>query len=73
MNIKDEAFPGGGHLVILGAGASIASTMLDSEKNQKRLPSMNDLPLVVPMDDLIARLPNNLLSHNFETSLDSHI
>lgn len=27
MNIKDEAFSGGGHIVILGAGASIASTI----------------------------------------------
>lgn len=67
MNIKDEAFPGGGHLVILGAGASIASTILNPEKSGKRLPSMNDLPQVIPMSDLIARIPQELLSDNFET------
>lgn len=67
MNIKDEAFPGGGHVVVLGAGASIASTRLNPEKNGKRLPSMNDLPVVIPMADLIARIPESLRSENFET------
>lgn len=67
MNIKDEAFPGGGHVVILGAGASIASTQLDPEKNGKRLPSMSDLPKVIPMHDLLRQIPTNLYSDNFET------
>lgn len=67
MNIKDVAFPGGGHIVILGAGASIASTLLDPEKNGKCLPSMNDLPVVIPMSDLIERVPKHLYSNNFET------
>lgn len=66
MNIKNVAFPGGGHVVILGAGASIASTLLDKEKNGKRLPSMNDLPIVIPMADLIDRVPKYLYSDNFE-------
>ena len=67
MNIKDKAFPGGGHIVILGAGASIASTTLDPEKNGKRLPSMNDLPKVIPMDDLVENIPERLYSNNFES------
>lgn len=67
MNIKDEAFPGGGHVVILGAGASIASTQLDPEKNGKRLPSMSDLPKVIPMYDLLEQIPTDLYSDNFET------
>lgn len=67
MNIKDEAFPGGGHIVILGAGASIASTILDPEKNGRQLPAMNDLPRVIPMGDLIAKVPHSLYSDNFET------
>ena len=67
MNIKDEAFPGGGHVVILGAGASIASSLLDPEKHGHRLPSMNDLPRVIPMGDLISKVPNSLYSDNFES------
>ena len=67
MNIKDEAFPGGGHIVLLGAGASIASTLLDPEKNGNRLPSMNDLPKVIPMEDLLAQIPANLYTDNFES------
>ncbi len=67
MNIKDIAFPGGGHIVILGAGASIASTILDPEKNGKVLPSMNDLPHVISMQDLLVRVPKHLYSDNFET------
>ncbi len=67
MNIKDVAFRGGGHIVILGAGASIASTIQDPEKNGKRLPSMNDLPVVIPMKDLVSRVPVHLSSNNFET------
>ena len=66
MNIKNEAFPGGRHIVILGAGASIASSILDPEKNGRRLPSMNDLPKVIPMDDLLVHVPKTLYSDNFE-------
>lgn len=66
MNIKDVAFPGGGHLVILGAGASIASTLLDPEKKGKRLPSMKDLPKVIDMSDLIITVPDELKAENFE-------
>ena len=67
MNIKDVAFSGGGHVLILGAGASIASTLLDPEKNGLKLPSMNDLPNVIPMADLMSQIPCHLHSDNFET------
>lgn len=66
MNIKDIAFSGGGHIVILGAGASIAATNMDPEKNGKRLPSMNDLPAVIQMSDLLSRVPRSLYADNFE-------
>lgn len=67
MNIKDVAFPGGGHIVILGAGASIASTFDRPELNGKSLPSMSNLPKVIDMADLLEKVPNNLQSKNFET------
>lgn len=66
MNIRDVTFQGMGHLVILGAGASIASTLLDSEKNGKLLPSMQDLPKIIDMSDLINQIPLDLYSENFE-------
>lgn len=53
--------------MLLGAGASIASTKLDPEKNGKCLPSMNDLPRVIPMQDLLTQIPASLYSDNFET------
>ena len=31
MNVKDVVFDGGSHVVILGAGASIASTLLNPD------------------------------------------
>lgn len=66
MNIKDVAFSGGGHVVILGAGASIAATRLNPEKNGRTLPSMNDLPKVIPMGDLLADVPRQLIADNYE-------
>lgn len=67
MNIKNVAFRGGGHVVILGAGASIAASLDQPEKNGKGLPSMNNLPKVVNMDDLLGNIPKRLQSKNFET------
>lgn len=67
MNIKDVVFPGGGHIVILGAGASIASTMLDPEREGKSLPSMNNLQKIIQMDDLLSQISPRLYSENFET------
>ena len=45
MNIKDVHLSGGSQVVILGAGASIASTLRNPEKHRLSLPSMNDLPI----------------------------
>lgn len=66
MHIKDEAIPGGGHVVILGAGASIAATMLDKERFGRELPSMNGLPKVIFMNDLLQKVPDGLYHENFE-------
>ena len=66
MNMLNEAFPGGGHVVILGAGASIASTIRNPERWNRKLPSMNDLPNVIFMNDLLYRLPEELKCDNFE-------
>ena len=66
MNVKDVVFDGGSHVVILGAGASIASTLLNPEKNGIKLLSMNDLPVVKPMDDLLSNVRKELLCDNFE-------
>lgn len=57
---------GGGHVVILGAGASIAATMKDPERYGRKLPSMNGLPDVIFMQDLLNKVPENLYSKNFE-------
>ena len=57
---------GGMHLVILGAGASIASSYRNPEANGLKLPSMNDLPKIVDMTDILGAIPNELLCDNFE-------
>ncbi len=41
------------HVVILGAGASIAMTLLNSELGTKKLPAMNDLVEVVGLSTLL--------------------
>ncbi len=63
----NQVYGGGGHVVILGAGASIASTMRNPEKSEKRLPSMNNLTEVVGLTDLIQYIPKKLYDKNFET------
>ena len=57
---------GGGHVVILGAGASIASTLNNPEKNGHLLPSMDNLISVVGLTDIVKILPEELKSDNFE-------
>jgi hypothetical protein len=59
-------FGGGGHVVILGAGASIAATMRNPELSGKKLPSMNDFIDVVGLRDIVDNLPNHLQATNFE-------
>jgi hypothetical protein len=49
MNIKDTIPSGGCHIVILGAGASIAATLRD--------PEIHGLQLVLSQKDLGQKLP----------------
>lgn len=58
---------GGGHVVILGAGASIASTRRNPELNGKKLPSMDSFIEVVGLQDIVDKLPEKLVACNFET------
>lgn len=57
---------GGGQVVILGAGASIASTYRNAESNGKKLPSMDNFIEVVGLQDIIEKIPINLVAKNFE-------
>ncbi len=57
---------GGGHVVILGAGASIAATLKDPEKNNKQLPSMDNFIEIVGLKDIVDNLPKELQADNFE-------
>jgi hypothetical protein len=57
---------GGGHVLILGAGASIASTLRNAEKNGKSLPSMENFSEIVGLKDIIKNIPENLRANNFE-------
>ena len=61
-----QVFGGGGHVVLLGAGASIASTYRNKEKNGKSLPSMDNFIDIVGLNDLVGKIPENLLASNFE-------
>lgn len=54
------------HVVILGAGASIAMTLLNSELGHKKLPSMNDLVEVVGLSSLLEEHCIEYRSENFE-------
>ncbi len=66
MTIRESQIMGGMHLVILGAGASIASSYRNPEANGLKLPSMNDLPKVIDMSDILSQLPHEILCENFE-------
>ena len=59
-------FGGGGQVVILGAGASIAATIRNPEATGKILPSMNNFVQVVGLTDIVEALPANLQANNFE-------
>jgi len=58
---------GGRHVVILGAGASIAATRRNKERSGKILPSMLNFIEVVGLQDLLSEVPYELRSENFET------
>lgn len=57
---------GGMHLVILGAGASIASCIRNPETLGQELPSMRDIGKTIFINDLLVNIPNELYSDNFE-------
>lgn len=57
---------GGGHVVILGAGASIAATRRNPLPNGKVLPSMDNFIEVVGLADIVDKLPDTLKAKNFE-------
>lgn len=59
---------GGIHLVILGAGASRASTIRNPEKNGRQLPLMNNMVDVVGLNDIVDTLPDHIktLKDKFE-------
>jgi len=61
-----QVFEGGGHVVILEAGASIASTFRNAEKNGKRLPLMDNFIELVGLNNLIEEVPANLRASYFE-------
>jgi hypothetical protein len=62
----NTVYGGGGHVVILGAGASIASTIRNPEPHGKQLPSMDNFIDVVGLNDLLLSLPATLQANNFE-------
>ncbi len=68
MNIKDISLSEGTHIVILGAGASIASALRNPEKHHLNLPSMNDLSEVCGLDDVLCDFPQELICNNFEAT-----
>src|SRR5258706_649635 len=62
----NRVYGGGGHVVILGAGASVASTLRNSLADGKKLPLMNNFVDVVGLADIVDDLPNPIKSDNFE-------
>lgn len=68
MNIREANLSEGTHIVILGAGASIASNLRDSEIHGLKLPSMNNLPDVVGLGGLLKHFPKEWIEDNFEAT-----
>ena len=62
----DTVYGGGRHVVILGAGASIAATRRNPEVNGLQLPSMADFIDVVGLRDVVETIPEQLRAENFE-------
>jgi hypothetical protein len=58
------------HVVILGAGASIASTIRNPEQNGKRLPGMQNLVEVLDLEPVIKRYGLKYDGQNFEAFYD---
>lgn len=66
MNIAELELTYGSHVVILGAGASIASNLRNPEIHGMQLPSMNNLPDVVGLRSILDKFPKELIANNFE-------
>ena len=69
--VINTVYDGGGHIVIHGAGASIASTLRNQEKSGKKLPAMSNLIKVIGLTDIVKKLPKILQKKNFETLYSS--
>lgn len=61
-----QVYSGGGHVVILGAGASIAATKRNPEKNGIILPSMENFIEVLELEEIFDSIPDSLKNENFE-------
>lgn len=59
------------HVVILGAGASKASSKDNPEKFGRSIPLMNDLPKIIDLDSELKGLPKTLIEGNFEKLFSS--
>jgi hypothetical protein len=71
MTTKEEietVHGSGGHVVLLGAGATLASTLRNPEKGKKKLPLMNNIIEVVGLQNVVKHLPKELkkLQNDFE-------
>ena len=68
MKITETHLSWGCHIVILGAGASIATSLRDPEVHGLRLPSMNNLPDVIGLNGVLNQFPQELIQNNFEAT-----
>lgn len=62
----NQVYNGVSHVVILGAGASIAATIRNPEKNGLQLPSMDNFVDKLKLHDILDEVPDNLKADNFE-------
>lgn len=62
----NTVYGGGRHVVILGAGASIAATRRNPLINGKQLPSMDNFIDLVGLTSIVDKLPRKLQAKNFE-------
>ncbi len=62
----NTVYGGGRHVVIIGAGASIASSLRNPELNGKQLPSMANFLDLLELNDIVESVPAELRTKNFE-------
>jgi hypothetical protein len=65
----ERVHAGGNHLIILGAGASLASNLRNPEKNGNQLPLMNNIVEIVGLKDIVTRLPKEVQSYENQFEL----